>query len=293
MKCQCCGGQRIESIDGNFYAGVNIRYICHAGYGGQVMGCSDCGYMAVEFVHPDTVSVFYGVRAKGADGGLDPTRRQLDAIVAQGQCDLWRAAMGEARRILFYGAGRGTHAGAYTIGGREVHVRELFPGLNGAAVGNPSVSVLTDDDAVLEGAGSYDAVVLSNAFERLPFPRDRLSWCSHVLADGGLLFVEFPRMEPDLVRGGTFSDEEINFFTTESVGQLIAGQGSFAIVDSSLGGNPDGRQTIRAVLRNENRTTSPPSFAVDPEDMLAVLGRLNFACFDHAIGVARPVGAAI
>lgn len=63
---------------------------------------------------------------------------------------------------MFYSAGRSIHAGFCTLGDREVHVRELFPGFNGADLGNPNVSMLPDDDAVLLNAGSYDSVVLSN-----------------------------------------------------------------------------------------------------------------------------------
>jgi len=290
--CQCCGSDKIESVDGNYYSGDRIRYICHPGYGGQIVSCGDCGFMFVEYIHPRTVEVFYGLRGKNHDGGVGPGRRQIDSIVCRGQREIWGAEFPTAlTRALFFSAGRAMHGHLYLKNVAEVHVCELFPSIRDEMDGQLQVAAL--GAGALAGsdlAGTYDLIILSNVFERLPFPRYWLSWCSNLLKSDGLLAIEMPKMDSRLVSERNFSDEEVNFFTPETLGRLISIEGSFGTANSQLGNRPDGRNTIRVLLTNERRKSEPPEYDVDAQELLTILGKLSFACFNHAVKVAKKEG---
>ena len=284
IECQCCGVAELEPFHDNSISGMNIQYVSHPGYGHQIMTCPSCKFSSVEFVHPNAVSTFYGLQPKRKDCEFGEIRYQLDAIIAQGQANLWEPILGEdVTNILFYSAGRGPYANHYAKTDRMVHVRELFSGLLSAVETGEGVEILAEDAAAVGRAGTYDAIILSNVMERLPFPMYWLSWFSYLLTPGGLLFAEFPMMNEQLIRSKTYSSEEINFFTLDCFNNLVARQDMYSIFNASKGNHPDGRETVRVILRHEKRMKDAPVFTIRPNEIPDVLRRLNFACFVHLL----------
>jgi len=247
--------------------------------------------MAVEYVHPMIFSEFYRAREINSSDGSPSTRQQIDEAVSRGQSELWRALIGEgASRVLFISAGRGLHGGLFKPASGEVYIYELFHCCLDAIQTGPGVTLV--DKAALCGsdlAGTFDLIIMSNGFERMPNPKYRLSWCSHLLKEGGHLAMELPNMEFKQVEVGRFDQEEINYFSPQALGNLISIQGSFSILESQMGKHPDGRDSIRAVLKNEHRLEALLDDEVPLGEIMHMLGKMSFSCFLHKTKYSRPL----
>jgi SAM-dependent methyltransferase len=291
MTCQVCGNPQVESVHGNFYAGERIRYVAHPGYGRQITNCNNCGFMAVEFIHPQTAVKYYKFNDAETRARLTPGRQQANAAVSKGQYELWGNLPCETpSRVLFYGAGRSQHGGLFCTSADEVFACELYPFMHDQIRNEQEVTLISEDQLLTPSFScSFDLIILSNVIERLPLPKHRLSLCSYLLKDGGRLAMEMPAVDIDAVKTGQFDTEEINYFTPQSLGNLIAAEGSFDISNSQMGQHPDGRQSMRVLLTNERRISTEPSFDVTPNELLPLLGKLSFACFVNRTGFLSSI----
>jgi len=293
MACSICNSNQIRSINGNIYVGTSIKFVTHPTFGCEIIVCENCALMEVDYLHPAIVSEFY--QKGGAVRSITENARgkEIDKIVSQGQATLWHHLFSrEDARVLFLSAGRGQYGYSFKTELNSVYVCDLLPISESSIKPSADVKFVSEAELIASDlAGTFDVIIISNTLERLPNPKHHLSWCSHVLKEGGVLAFEVPQMDIDLAQNAEFDVEEINFFSPQVIGNLVTIQGSFDILDSQLGQHPDGRGSMRIILQNQRRTAIPPVNEVEAAVLMDTLGKLSFACFSHSLKVARVLQA--
>jgi len=292
MKCFVCQSPNTFSVNGTAFAGLQIRYVAHAGYGIELIGCRNCEFISVEFLHPKTLDLFYSTANQTMDTEAlflrhtDSCRRQTKVFEAN--------LPKKCRRMLFYGAARSLHVDHYADMAEEIFVCDLVPAFREFAGISKHAKILNETDLNQERfAGTFDLVVLSNVLQRLPFPRSRLSLCSRLLKPGGHLAFEVPMTMAEDVGAGKFAPDEINFFSENTLTALVRTQGSFGVkflnVDDVARATPsatvveqpqsNSRKAAQAILVNERPIRTLPPSDIDPGDLGSIMGKLSFACF--------------
>jgi len=304
LNCFACGSPNLVSLHENIFAGVNIRYVAHTGTGTQIVRCSTCGFMSVQFVHPRVAARLYLDRSNQPDPEKDSVRSMLHEENCISQLTSWKEHLPtHCQRVLFLGAGRTIQARKHLSFAQEIFTCDLVPEINAAARTASGVMVLEPDglkDPNLEE--TFDLVILSNALERLTFPRGQLSTCARLLKSRGTLMFEVPNMSYERVREGQYSPEELNYFTKASLYALIKNEGNFSVTAFDSGeeatilknatgfwGKDDSplatenRPVLRMVLNNERHQVDTTRPDIDPQDIGEHLLMLSFACMIHRL----------
>jgi len=299
MACYVCRCPEIESVHGNYVSDSGIRYAVHPGTGIQIVKCPQCGFMSVEFAHPGVVAQLYENQDLAPLSVDKSEHANLHRDNCQNQLNSWTKHLPEkSGRTLFWGAGRSEHADSYLALTNEMFTCDLVPENNELARQKSTMTVI-DRHALRDPAyeETFDLIILSNVLERMPFPRSQLSLCARLLKSGGILALEVPSMNFDLVRTWEYGPEELNYFSAKSVETLVSLEGNFSLMALYEDNEPaelknatgywpgdnnasssQSRAVLRAIMKNQRCQVNSPQPDILTEDLGLHLHMLSLTC---------------
>ncbi len=231
--CAACGGMRKRRIFRQAFSGITAESLIE-GY--DVVACRDCGFAFADGIPPQKdFDRHYKERSKyeyaersAEEGGYDLSRfrslaEEVSAFLPK-----------KSSRILDIGCSTGTLLGLFRKKGyRSVHGMDPSPVCANSAKEQYGVKVYTgpisEIGTVLGKKAKFDCIILSGVLEHIRDLSHTLDAIARLLPSGGLLVVEVPDATrfaryPD-APFQQFSTEHINFFSPDSLGNLLSAHG--------------------------------------------------------------------
>ena len=225
--CQICGNSDIRPLFDNEMAplaGVDLSY--------RVGACSTCGFnFAFELPDDATYQRYYQNLSKyDVSATLSASdQKRFDAIVRLCQC--WLTPQST---IVDIGCGEGALLSKLKILGFQ-NLFGVDPAPNAPTIALDKYGLeavrqgFFDNAASVVPMTSADGVCIAAVLEHLPNLRADMQILISNMKPGGKLFIEVPTLELFGVENsepfGEFSLEHINYFCSESLGQLMASLG--------------------------------------------------------------------
>ena len=297
MDCPVCKSNK-EII---FVHPENQAPIFHSMFGADILECTDCKFIFADFIHPETIDLFYKFFCRSTltaeefkrlrSNAKESSRSQLKTIKSY--------LPKKIKRVLDYGGGIGETARLFIPIAEEVYITEREPHAIKHIKEKPRLRLLDEANLLNDSyVGFFDLIIFSNVLEHIAYPISAIQKFSRLLTQNGQLFIEIPNEEPFIRATGTSMTHHISYFSENTLKKLIVREGSFDIehmrtcgpkvedmiaaghilYDFNSQKTPNG-WVIRAVLRNArpSLTVSSPSFSLqEAGEMLKRLSRSIF-----------------
>ena len=316
MACKVCREQGSVSVHRNGFignkknptAGPMVRFVVHSGVGVPIVKCKVCGFMSAEFVHPRVINIIYETpplafvpkdMSKHRELHKENSRKQVAFLLP----DLPKLKT----RALFLGVGRSENSEQYCQIFDDVILSDLVPMHN--KILNTRANLQAIPFSGLRNPilfQTFDLIILSNILERIVFPLSLLRLCANLLKEGGRLLLETPNISESDVYSSRYGREEINFFSSQSLGKLTEIEGNFNIIKSEEFDEPaalrdatyfglqsraseslEVRSVIRLVLENNRKILESNLVDIEQQDIPQYLEALSFASLISTLGLSR------
>jgi SAM-dependent methyltransferase len=308
VKCAICGSSDFSHRVDDLENLDNLEFKVHNVFGVELIHCKNCDLLFAGHFHQDTLYRCYAglnlelVPAESLDSLRFYSEEVRRDICAQQHEYLSSHVGNNLGNCLLYVAGRSDGATEFLPGTESLSVVDMVPSaklksINGTPIHNLDESALDLPDNI----GSFDTVVVSNVLERLLNPKLQIRRISRLLKENGVAFIEAPNERLLADTYGYYGAHHINFFSADSLRQLIEQEGSFDILDFGSANQPiddllrtgqfkhehrvsndaEGR-TYQIVLRNIRPNTMISDLQkVDPQTSLYSLGMQNMLLNIH------------
>ena len=306
ISCQLCkSGSTVRVFSSGEF--LNFNYLSHPGYGICLNLCQNCEFVFAEFVNSEVVTTHF--EASRNNHNSDSIKKLHET---QNQICLWQSESflknipGKTDRLLYYSAARSLYAPIFSQVCDALYVVDLVPSFRDWVTTQIGLTLLQEEQLKdNDYVGYFDTIIVPNLINRLPFPNTVLSHFSRLLKRDGHLLFEVPITSFEHIREGKFGPEELNFFSTNSIHQLIEGQKPHFHVEKlqinsqakndpstvwieSQVDNP--RASGFVVLRNETPNKAPYLDEYSHLDAENIMRGLSLASLMRAVNVGGWLG---
>jgi 2-polyprenyl-3-methyl-5-hydroxy-6-metoxy-1,4-benzoquinol methylase len=188
---------------------------------------------------------------------------QQNAIDAIRRIELHHNKPRTERRILDFGSGWGFFLAVAKERGWTTYGLEPLPASAVYARSTFGLNITTD--TLHENTfppNFFDVITSFQVFEHLPYPKEDVQHLYKTLRQDGMVLIEVPNFETWTMRimksqHRHFVQDHLNFFSIETLGQLLANTG-FRVIDHY---HPTRRMSVRHLIKHWFRRYLPTSMA--------------------------------
>ena len=258
ISCTVCESNKTLRVtsSGKFFV---INYLAHPGYGICLSFCENCQFISTEFVHPNVITYNFESSQHAHTPELIRELHRNQSELCQRQSSRFlKEVPKKNNRILHFSAGRSLYTDIFSQRCTQLYIIDLVPSFRIWAESQSELNVIEEKDIQNDTyIDAFDVIILPNVVNRLSSIKSTLLDCSRILKQDGILIFETPLTTLEEVKAGHFGHEEINFFSENSLKQLLSKQKNFLLRSFELNMTPEkDPSTINIQTQTKNERIS-------------------------------------
>ena len=297
MDCPVC-----QSTEHTQFTNPNTNApIFQCVFGVDILECKSCKFVFADFIHPNTINLFYNYFCRSRHTA-DDFKKLREGARKSGDSQLKTIRPylpKKLGKVLDYGGGSGEAARLFIPLAEEVYISEMEPRSIEHIKEEPRLKLVNDEDLMRDDyIGFFDLIIFSNVLEHMVYPIGAIQKFSRILAKNAQLFIEVPNEDPWIRATGSMMNQHILYFSVDTFKKLIMREGSFDIenirtcgprIEDMVAANqllhdfdsqltPNG-WVIRAILKNSRPTQCVSSQSFQQDEIDKVLSSLSQSLF--------------